>query len=768
MHCARNLKMIEMIDKINGKNIKRWFAVLLFMVAGISSGQNQLIPRPQFIAVEKDFYALEKEIKIRLNQKIPELEFLKNQIEEQTNYRVAWTSDEGDVTAVIGNAVVEGFPESYELKIDGDGIMIASATNQGIFYGVQTLSQLIREYRDRSKLPYLEIKDFPKFTYRGMMLDVGRHFFTVEEVKKFIDYLSWYKYNKFHWHLTEDQGWRIEIKKYPKLTEVGAWRKETQIGRYFDYNRYDGKKHGGFYTQDEIREVVDYARQRHIDVIPEIEMPGHAQAAIASYPELGCTGKPIEVWTRWGVSLDVFCPNEVTFKFLEEVIDEVVELFPYEYIHIGGDEAAKEQWRESALVQQLIDSLDLKDEEGMQSYFIERMEKYINSKGRKIIGFDEILQGGIAPNATVMSWRGEEGGIEAVKLGHQAIMTPASTNYFDYYQGDPASEPLAWGGDLRLKKVYAYHPIPRGLSYGQSKFIIGPQANVWTEYISDFDHVEYMIFPRLFALSEVAWGTADPENYRGFENRVIDEFDLLDQKKISYSRAIFEVHGETLMDNNQLYCKLEAADHSQDIRYTTDGTEPDANSARYTQPIPITQSRTVKAANFRKDKKVSEDWVQHFKWSKSTGKKITLTYFTESPYTEKGPETLIDGIYGEEENHRVKWLGIREKDLIATIDLLEETEFKHVRLNSLQLPDWEIYYPTEIKIEVSNDGQNFEAVTSLNAATIKKSEGKINLSFPTQNARYVRVTAENIGIIPKDKSGAGKKAFVLVDEIAID
>jgi hexosaminidase len=436
-------------------------------------------------------------------------------------------------------------PEAYQLKISGNKISIKATTEKALFLGTQTILQLIFEHKNDFKIPELEIYDEPKFAWRGMHLDVARHFFSVNEVKQYLDYLALYKINTFHWHLTDDQGWRIEIKKYPKLTEIGSVRKETMVGKYDDHN-FDGKPYGGFYTQEEIKDVVKYAQKLHINIVPEIEMPGHALAALSAYPELACTPGPFEVATKWGVFDDVFCPKEETFTFLENVLDEVIALFPSQYIHIGGDECPKKRWKESQFCQDLIKKENLKDENGLQSYFIHRIEKYVNSKGRKIIGWDEILEGGLAPNAAVMSWKGTEGGIEAAKTKHFAVMTPGEFCYFDHYQGDPNYEPLAIGGFLPLKKVYSYQPISAGLSKEEISYILGVQANLWTEYIPDFKQVEYMLFPRLMALSEVSWGTSNPEKYADFEKKVKQHFTLLDHLKINYAKTIYNLKGKVL------------------------------------------------------------------------------------------------------------------------------------------------------------------------------------------------------------------------------
>lgn len=432
-----------------------------------------------------------------------------------------------------------GRKDAYHLDVNANKIIISSSSNEGLFYGVQTLLQLLPETKSEPVsqgflIPQLSINDYPRFQYRGMHLDVGRHFFDVDFVKKYIDYLAYFKYNTFHWHLTEDQGWRIEIKKYPRLTSVGGYRNGTIIGHYPGTGN-DSLHYGGFYTQEEIKDVVKYAQDRFITIIPEIEMPGHASAAIAAYPELSCfPDKPTEISNRtpwagsregkqvqqtWGVFNDIFVPSENTFKFLESVLDEVMALFPSKYIHIGGDEAPKTYWKESAFCQKLIKEKNLKDEHGLQSYFIQRIEKYLNSKGRSIIGWDEILEGGLAPNATVMSWRGEQGGIAAAQQHHDVIMTPGKYVYLDHAQMKN-SDSVTIGGYLPLDTVYNYHPIPRELNESNAHYILGAQANVWTEYMSNPSKVEYMIFPRMSALSEVLWSPKDSRNLERFRSEL--------------------------------------------------------------------------------------------------------------------------------------------------------------------------------------------------------------------------------------------------------
>ena len=443
----------------------------------------------------------------------------------------------------------------YSLIVSSKNIQIKGDNGAGVFYGIQSIIQLLPlEKSSPLLIPQLTILDSARFAYRGMMLDVSRHFFPVSFVKQFIDFIALYKMNTFHWHLTDDQGWRIEIKKYPKLTQIASHRNGTIIGRYPGKGN-DGQVEGGFYTQEQIKEIVKYAAARYITVIPEIEMPGHSSAAIAAYPQLSCfpeestkhpektawngptEGKQVQ--QAWGVFEDVYAPTEYTFHFLQDVMDEVMQLFPSKYIHVGGDECPKESWKRSAFCQQLIKDKGLKDEHGLQSYFIQRIEKYLNSKGRRIIGWDEILEGGLAPNATVMSWRGEEGGIEAAKQKHPVIMTPGAWVYFDHTQ-TKHEDSVTIGGYTTVQKVYGYEPVPKLLPEENAHYVLGAQANLWTEYISNAAKVEYMLFPRMSALSEVLWSPKSQRNWDDFEKRLLVQFKRYELWNFNYSKAYFD------------------------------------------------------------------------------------------------------------------------------------------------------------------------------------------------------------------------------------
>ncbi len=524
--------------------MKTTYTFLLFLLISLSFSQNNIdfIPKPQNTLVGKGSFYITTKTYIQADENSFEANYLKEAIQIQTGLHLKITSKNNskNIQLVLLEPKIANFnKEQYEIVVSDSEIVISALTNQGLFYGIQTLLQMVPfEKKNEIAIPWIKISDAPKYAWRGMHLDVCRHYFPITFIKKYIDYLAHYKMNTFHWHLTEDQGWRIEIKKYPKLTEVGAWRNGSMVGRYDD-QKFDDKKYGGFYTQEEIKEVVAYASQRHVTIIPEIEMPGHSLAALAAYPELSCKGGPFEVGKKWGVFDDVYCPKEETFTFLENVLTEVLALFPSEYIHIGGDECPKTRWKSCAHCQKIIQEKGLKDEHELQSYFIQRIEKFVNSNGRKIIGWDEILEGGLAPNAAVMSWRGTEGGIAAAKQKHYVVMTPGSHCYFDHYQGKPENEPLAIGGFTSLEKVYNFNPMPKELDLEEQKYILGAQANVWTEYILTPEQVEYMIMPRMSALAEVLWGTANPENYLDFKTRLQGQENWLKNNNIKYRKTSF-------------------------------------------------------------------------------------------------------------------------------------------------------------------------------------------------------------------------------------
>ncbi|MEY4608053.1 MAG: hypothetical protein RL625_270, partial [Gemmatimonadota bacterium] len=501
-----------------------------------------------------------------------------------------------------------GGAEGYRLQVASSGVTIASASAAGRFYALQTLQQLV-EAANGGRIPAVTIADAPRFSWRGLHLDVGRHFQPVDFIKRYLDLMARYKLNVFHWHLTEDQGWRIEIKKYPRLTEVGSCRKETILAKHFDPYVGDGTRYCGFYTQEEIREVVAYAAARQITVVPEIEMPGHTVAALAAYPQYACTPGPFEVLTIWGVSEEIFCPTEATFAFLQDIMTEVLALFPSRFIHIGGDEAPKTRWDASPVAQEVIRREGLKDSHELQSWFIQRMERWLAARDRRLIGWDEILEGGLPQGATVMSWRGIGGGIAAARAGHDVVMTPTSHLYFDYYQGDERFEPLAIGGLLTLERVYSYEPIPDALTPDQARHILGAQGNVWTEYLKTGASVEYMAFPRALALAEVTWSPRERRSWSSFESRLPQALRTLDKLGVNYRLPhVVGLDADVLTLDSTATVTLSVPIADAVIRYTTDGTDPTATSPRYERSfsLPVTAAGTrITARAFTQDGKAS-------------------------------------------------------------------------------------------------------------------------------------------------------------------
>ncbi len=577
--------------------------VALFALATVLSGcasahplsMYPVIPEPRTLRPERGFFEMGPATRVVVaDAGDPELrrlaEFWAAPVRAATGWDVPVTGGRcgsHDVCMSVGRA---GAAEGYRLRVSGKHIVVAGDDHAGLFYGIQSLTQLLpAKWRDGApvRVADVDITDAPRFPYRGMHLDVSRHFFGPEFIKRYIDLLSFYKINYFHWHLTDDQGWRIEIKRYPKLTEIGSRRSETQVGRSADPFVGDSTPYGGYYTQDEIRDIVAYARKRYVTIIPEIEMPGHSLAALAAYPELACTPGPFQVGTHWGVFDDIFCPKEITFAFLENVLTEVMDLFPGKYIDVGGDEAPKTRWEESDTAQAVMQREGLSDETELQSWFTRRIEAFLNAHGRSLVGWDEILEGGLAPNATVMSWRGVQGGIDAARQGHDVIMTPTSPLYFDYYQGPEESEPLAIGGYNPLEAVYAYEPVPEGLTAAEARHILGAQANVWTEYMATPEHVEYMVLPRMLALAEVDWSDPSRKSFDSFARRLPWHLERFDARGIRYRIPdVVGLERDRLTLRDEAKVTLLAPAHGT-IRYTLDGSEPGPDSRAYDAPLEL-------------------------------------------------------------------------------------------------------------------------------------------------------------------------------------
>ncbi|QJW91430.1 family 20 glycosylhydrolase [Spirosoma taeanense] len=674
--------------------------------------------------------------------------------------------------------------EGYRLDVTDKLITIEAAQPKGFFYAVQTLRQLLPPavlsqslFPELASLtvPACRIQDRPRYAYRGLHLDVSRHFFPVSFIKKHLDLMALHKFNNFHWHLTDDQGWRIEIKKYPKLTQVGSQRRETLVGHYDEYDPqvFDGKPYGGFYTQDEVREVVRYAATKHINVVPEIEMPGHALAALTAYPELACAPGPYQVATKWGVFTDVFCPTEQTFTFLQDVLTEVMALFPSKYIHIGGDECPKDAWRKSAFCQQLIKREGLKNENELQSWFITRIDKFVTAKGRRIIGWDEILEGGLSPNATVMSWRGTKGGLEAARQRHDVIMTPGQFCYLDHYQGDPAMEPTAFGGSLPIQQVYSYNPTPAELSPAEATHILGAQGNLWTEYISTTSQAEYMFWPRAVALAEVVWTPLAQKNYDDFARRLPTHFDRLAKLNVNAARTFFDAapSGKATPGGN-VEVSLTAGPQAPETRYTIDGSTPSGESPRYEKPLLLDKSATVRAATFNVRKPLSQlaKVQKEYLVSKATGKPYTLLTGPTTGRPDKN-YALTNGTTASMGGYELSDVVSFTNDINAIIDLGQSQPVQSVRVGFLKYTAKNICLPKQVDIAVSDDGKTFRPVltTKTNAAEGgKRGVVRLPFDFTPTTARYVRIVAQNIGQVPAGLRNPGKTAQLAVDEIEIN
>ncbi len=670
--------------------------------------------------------------------------------------------------------------EGYKLQVNNEQVTISGKTPNGVFYGIQTLRKSIPAVAKGADivLPAVEINDYPRFVYRGMHLDVCRHFFPVEFVKEYIDLLALHNMNTFHWHLTDDQGWRIEIKKYPKLTEIGSQRNRTVIGH--NTNEYEEKNYGGFYTQEQIKEVIAYAQERYITIIPEVDLPGHMLAALAAYPELGCTGGPYEVCPDWGVFEDVLCiGNDQTLQFIEDVLAEVVELFPSKLIHIGGDESPRDRWKVCPKCQARIKAEGLKAdakhsaEDRLQTYCTRLAEQFLNSKGRRLIGWDEILEGDVAPDATIMSWRGMEGGIQAAQLGHDVVMTPTSHLYFDYYQTtDTKDEPLGIGGYVPLEKVYSLEPVPAVLTEEERTHILGAQANLWTEYILDGKHVEYMVLPRMAALCEVQWTEPEKKNYQDFTTRLPRLMEIYSRDQRNFAQHAYELKATFIPDTvkRAIVVELSTIDDAP-AYYTLDGSTPTASSTRYQEPIVLTQSADLQAIAIRSTGS-TKVVTEKIGFNKATLCPIELKTQPNPKYTFQGAITLVDGLKGNDSYATGRWLGFPGYDAEATIRLGKPTEISKVSTHAVvDMGAW-IMGASGVSVSVSDDGNTFREVATKEFPSdtdiSKKAVENYEVEFAPVQAALVRVTVKHSPALPKGHSGEGKAPYLFVDEIEID
>ena len=733
------------------------------------SANYNIIPIPKNIDRLDGFFHLNSEVQIHASKPCKkEASFFRAFLKNETGLDIILSNSRKSKNTISINLLEKSQSKHYTLDISKKNINLSSHTTLGIARGLTTLKQLILLNKEGTNyfIPSVEIKDSPKFKHRGLLLDCSRHFYEKEVVKKYIDLLALYKMNVLHWHLTEDQGWRIAIDKYPKLTEIGAWRTEL-----------NGEKYGGFYTKEEIKEIVAYAQERHITVIPEIELPGHSQAAIAAYPHLSCTGEQVNVANDWGVFKEIYCAgNDSVFIFLEAVLTEVMELFPSEYIHIGGDEAPKFRWEHCAKCQKRIKDEGLKDEHSLQSYFISRVEKFLNKNGRQLIGWDEILEGGLSENATVQSWRGMEGGIMAANSGHNAIMSPTSHAYFDY--------------DLKaidLEKVYNFDPIPKELATDKQHFIIGGECNLWSEHVPDEANLDSKVFPRLLAMSEVLWSYPKERNYTEFYNRVQYHYPILKNKGVNYGFENIAATISSAIKDNQIIITPEAGNDDLTLKqywqYGWHG-ENDTNTVKPDKFTPIEKeiklgsSGMLSVQAYKNDVVYGEPTTQHFENHNAIGKKIQYKSEYNQWYTAGGDSGLVDGRTGSLDFRDGNWQGFYGNDAeiildLGEVDLSNESQkISEIAINFFQYNNSWIFFPTKVEFSISSDGNHYETVPTLDNENIKpKQRGKLIKTFRTgferQHTRFIKVKATNIKKVPDWHEAAGSKAWVFMDEIIV-
>ncbi len=811
--------------------MKKGFFLLLLSLLIITPGCQQkkevaneynIVPLPNQMVPQEGRFQLSKTVKVIAAECTPEVIAVADSFISQIaltsgiKMQLLTQNDNAYSPAIIFHPESSIPDEGYKLVVTPENITISASQPNGFFYGVQTLYQLLPPvvYGDKLNkranwsIPAVEIEDAPRFSYRGMMLDVCRNFSSVEYVKKFIDMLAMHKMNIFHWHLTDDQGWRIEIKKYPELTKTGANRKETLIDYYYtNYPQiFDGKPTGGYYTQEQIKEIIDYAASKYITVIPEIEMPGHALAAIASYPYLSCNPDSVyDVPGTWGIFEEVYCPKEETFAFLEGVIDEVAELFPSPYIHVGGDECYKTAWKSCEECQALIKKLGLKDdttpnpvdgklhtkEEKLQSYVITRMEKYINSKGKNIIGWDEILEGGLAPNATVMSWQGVEGGMNAAKQGHNAIMTPSPYMYLDYYQEDPETAPITIGGYVTLKMTYNYNPVADDADELVKKHIIGVQGNAWNEYMQTEERRDYQIFPKMTAIAETAWTEDANKDWNDYCSRLEEEFERLDILGVQACRNYFDVNVNTKVLNDTLMVILDCFNPNAEVRYTIDGSTPTPKSTLYTGPFALKNNINLKVAAFKDGKTIGNVRHKPLYGNLIAGKSFTTSHpigwlkgdilgENDLIYGDSITMGLTNGKRGNNASY-IPWsiyhMSDESQELIFTVKLDETATIHKIIFGSLYNPAFRILPVGSVKVETSTNGKEYTEITHETFTREYPEKGRKaytdEVTFTPTEALYVKLTFHNGGTLRngidcrRDTPGEILQADLCIDEIEI-
>ncbi len=743
-----------------------------------------IIPQVQKTVIKKAYFTLHKSsVFVTENSEQYRIAaYLSDKINKAANWKttvVVGGNTKADIQFVTDQNLAK---EAYQICIDKTHIKIKASSNAGFFYGMQSLRQLLPEEIERANaytkdeiiLSELEITDAPAFQWRGMMLDVSRHFFSVAEVKDLIDLMSFLKLNTFHWHLVDDQGWRIEIKKYPKLTEVGAWRvnqEEKHWNKRDTPGRDEKATFGGFYTQKQIKEVVAYAQSKYITVVPEIEIPAHVMSAIAAYPFLSCKGEQIQVPSGgvWPIT-EIYCAGkESTYTFIQDVLDEVVALFPSQYIHIGGDEATKTNWKHCKHCQLKMKNENLHDVEALQSYMIKHFANYLQSKNKIMIGWDEIMEGGLADGAVVMSWRGEKGGIEAAEQEHPVVMSPNTYVYFDYYQAAKFSEPLAIGGYLPLSKVYEFSPIPKELDKKHQHYVLGGQANVWTEYMPNYKHVQYMVFPRLLALAESVWIKDEQKNWANFSKRVELMMQRFDFMNVNYAKSAYKLRSELQFNPNQKKLELRLFNEFEgtEIRYTTDGNLPNKDSKYYTTPLSITSNTIVKAQAFVQNEPVGAVFADSIQLhtNKVFGKKVTYTNRYTEKYNSGGLYGLVDQRWGSSAFDDRKWQGWFDEPVEFVVDLKEQMSVTQISLRFLVDRKNQILLPRKVEIFTSPNNMDYSLLASFeNDATLNNEIVIKTLAKKCDGGQtnYIKVKVANAS-----NENTNEKGWTFIDEIIV-
>lgn len=725
-----------------------------------------IVPQPSSLEQQKGLFVLDANTKIVCFSPFEtEGNYLKELIDQSSNFAIdlVFNTNAKDKAIYLKQLPIGGLPnpEAYELLVDSTKIEISAATNEGIFRAIQTLRQLLpaqfhqKQQQDQKSnswgIPAVKISDAPKFLWRGLLLDCSRHFFSKKVVKKYIDLLAYYKMNTLHWHLTEDQGWRIAIDKYPELTTTGAWRKDK-----------NGEKYGGFYSKEDIREIVAYAQNRHINIVPEIELPGHSQAALAAYPHLSCTGQQLEVGTEWGVFKDIYCAgNDTVFQFLEDVLTEVIELFPSEYIHIGGDEAPKYRWERCTKCQKRIENEGLKNEQELQSYFIKRIAKFLDQKGKKLIGWDEILEGGLAPNAIVQSWRGMNGAKEAMQQQHYAIVSPTSHAYFDYALNS-----------IDLEKVYNFDPIPKDTADSLQSYLLGGECNIWTEWVFNDSILDAKVFPRLLAMSEVLWSYPTDRNYADFYGRVQQQYPNLEALGVKYGAETIAIRlKNSITEKKEIEIELLAGTTDLDIYYNLNNTAPDSTSLYYERATKIYQSVNLWAQAFKNKEPYGAPLKRHFSKHLANGVVPELSHEYSSYFTGGGDLATTDGLRGTVNFRDGHWQAVQKIDMEITLDLGEEKNIQYLASGYNQKQDSWVFFPFQVEYFVSEKGKKFESVGIVKNEVAPQTEGQLikdfGLKLKDTKARFVRLKAYNIRSCPEWHDAAGSDAWLFIDEFLV-